>query len=213
MHNNFFLDKLPWSYQAYAIHNYGLASLSTHWCAGALITHCIHQRQFFRFVQSPVMQCVTCSFNCLQRDWTHSKCFGEILQRILYESMTSVLYSSDKLTFINCAAMHGKWEQLSVSLTAIKLRCRPHWVLTAHTLTILGIIWPTSKLYSSHAETTHNVLFPDQSPLCCHPQRRVTCYLRNIQTNAALTSLLGPPMNTVMRGGVRSLKRCKPLAR
>jgi len=89
----FFLDKLPWSYQAYAIHNYGLASLSTHWCAGALITHCIHQRQFFHFVQSPVMQCVTCSFNCLQRDWTHSKCFGEILQRILYESMTSVLYS------------------------------------------------------------------------------------------------------------------------
>ena len=35
--------------------------------------------------------CVTCSLDCLQR-WTHSKCFGEILQHAFFtESMTSVL--------------------------------------------------------------------------------------------------------------------------
>jgi len=63
-------------------------------------------------------------------------------------------------------------EQLSVSSMAIKFQSHPHrlrrWPPT-HSQFYLSTppTWPTSKLYSSHPETTHSkILFPGRWPLC-----------------------------------------------
>jgi len=91
-------------------------------------------------------------------------------------------------------------------------------MLTAHTLTILGIHiahWPT-----------HRTRRPPTAKFCSSaggcfvgPTMATSNMLCNIETDATLTSLCGPPTQTThsthteMRGGVCSSKRCKPLTR
>ena len=78
-----------------AIYNYGLASLSICRCAGAHITHCICQRQFFRLIF--VSHALHVHSTVHKREhWTHSKCFEEILQHTFYYSQVNVTFVKDQ---------------------------------------------------------------------------------------------------------------------
>ena len=133
--------------------------------------------------------------------WTHSKCFGEILQHIFYsESMTSVLYSFWKAD--DHQICYGAWEQsswatmvqwwLSYKLTS------PAMMLTAHTLTFLGIHISHRPLglHQSYIHCTQRLPIMSCSAAggrYVGPLMARSNTLCHIKTDAALTSLPGPP--------------------
>ena len=104
---------------------------------------------------------------------------------------------------------NSREQQLSISLTTIKLWCHPQSpavILTTHTLTILGIHiahLAYIKLYSSRTVRFSSPAFGRY----IGPPMATSNTLRNIQTDAANDT------DTVTREGVCSAKWCKPLPR
>jgi len=134
--------------------------------------------------------------------WTHSKCFGEILQHIFYnESMTSVLYgfwqADDHQMCSDAWKQSGwasVWRQLSYNV--------------AHTLAILVI-------HIAHLDYIKAILIACRPPTmscspagCCYigPPTATSNTLRNIQTDA----LPGPSMHMLTLGWGEE-KQCRPL--
>jgi len=140
--------------------------------------------------------------------WTHSKCFGEILQHIFYsESMTSVLYSLWQAD--DHQMCWGAWEQSSWASVRQRLSYdvaftshdadRPHTHSSRYPHRPPGL----------HESYTHRTQRPPT--LSCSPAGRryvippmATCNnsnaLCNIKSDASLTSLPGPPTHTLTLG-------------
>ena len=126
-----------------------------------------------------------------------SKCLGEIWRAATYSTMhqmTSVLYSFWKADDHQILRRMGTEEQLSRRLSygvALTSHNADHHTFSPFQVS-MSTTWPTSKLYSSHTETTHNESYLFHG---CYvgPPTAMSNMLHNIQTDAILTSLPGPP--------------------
>jgi len=87
----------------------------------------------------------------------------------------------------------------SVSSTAIKLQCHPHQPWHTHNSTYPHLPLGLHQSYTHHSHTPPTVR--SCSPAGCRyvgPPTATSNLLRNIQTDASLTSLCGPPMQRTL---------------